>query len=234
MTSSRRGVLRAAVLAPEEMFVPLRAAPGPFTLAGAGGPDALAANAEAEARAIIAEAELLRDRAVEEGYAHGLAAGHEDARAQMADGLAAVEALVRALASELESLPDALAAETGAIAMEVAARVVRAELTVHPERVLDVVRAAIRRATDRERLLVHVNPADLALVREEGEGMVTRIGGIGRLDVVDDPRIPRGGCIVETSGGDVDARLQSQMARMMESLAAGADEDLLDAHDPGA
>jgi len=226
-------VLRAAVLAPYEHMVPLRDAPGPFTLEGAGGPEALAANAEAEARAIIAEAELLRDTAVEEGYAQGFATGRAEGLARMADGISAVEALVGALAGELESLPEALSAETGAIALEVAARVVRAELTVHPERVLDVVRAAIRRATDRQRLTVHVNPDDLDLVREAGGEMLGRIGGIGRLDVVDDPRIPAGGCIVETAAGDVDARLQTQMARMMEALAAAADDDLLDGRAPG-
>lgn len=228
MTSSRRTVLRATVVARDEALVPLREAPGPLTLVGAGSHEALAANAEAEARAIVAEAELLRDQAVGAGYAEGYEEGRREALEQMRGSLAAVDALVRAMASEVEALPEALAAETTAIALEVAARVVRAELTVHPERVCDVVRAAIRRAADRERLVVLVNPADLAVVREAGEGLMSLTGGVGRLEVVDDPRIPPGGCIVETPGGDVDARLQSQMARMMEALATAADDDLLD------
>ncbi len=229
MISSRRGVLRAAELAESPHQVPLRGAPGPLTLAGAGGPDALAANAEAEARAIIAEAEIVRDEIVREAWSEGFEQGRRDGVARLADAVTAVERIVDAASAEVEALPEMLSAQTAAIALEVAARIVRAELTVNPDRVVDVTRAAIRRATDRERLLVHVNPSDLDAVREAAPEMMTRIGGIGRLDVVDDPRIPAGGCVVETPAGDVDARIAVQLARLGEALAAGADDEL---HDP--
>lgn len=228
MTSSRRPIFRAATLAAEHMAVPLRDAPGPLTLAGAGGPAALAANAEAEARAIVAEAEMLREQIVADAWNEGYRQGVDEARSQMTHVLEAAEAMASALSEQLDRLPDALAAETGAMALEVAARVVRAELHARPERVLDVVRTAIRRATDRERLLVHVNPDDLAVVREGAPDMAARIGGTGRLEVVDDPRIPRGGCIVETGGGDVDARLATQMSRMLEALAEDPDDSLVE------
>jgi flagellar assembly protein FliH len=229
MTSSRRGILRAAELADVGHAVPVRSAPGPLTLAGAGGPQALAANAEAEARAIIAEAEALRDEMVREAWNEGFTQGLNDAAARMADAVTALEGLMAAVGAELDALPDVLSEETTAVALEVAARIVRAELTVNPDRVLDVVRGAVRRATERERLLVHVNPVDLDLVRQAAPELMVRIGGIQRLDVVDDPRIPAGGCVVETPAGDVDARLGVQLQRLAEALASGGDDDLHDA-----
>jgi flagellar biosynthesis/type III secretory pathway protein FliH len=105
----------------------------------------------------------------------------------------------------------------------------RAELCANPERVVDVVRGAIRRATDRERIVARVHPDDLDLVREGAEDILRRMGGISRLDVLEDPRIARGGCLLETPAGDVDARLESQLARVLEALAAPPEEDLLDA-----
>lgn len=230
MISSRRPILRSATLVDDPHTVPLRGAPGPLTLAGAGSPQALAANAEAEAGAIVAEAEMLREQVLREAWNEGFEEGRAEAAARMERALAAVESMVEAVSVELDGLPDLLAVDTSAAALEVAARVVRAELTVNPERVVDIARAAIRRATDRERLLIHVNPVDLDMVREAAPEMAARIGGIGRLDVVDEPRVPAGGCIVETLAGDVDARLGVQLTRMLEALAVGAEDDL---HDHG-
>jgi flagellar biosynthesis/type III secretory pathway protein FliH len=202
--------------------------PSPLALAAAGGPEALAAAAEAEALAVLARAEAERDLmladAREQGYAQGLAEAH----GRMAAAVATAEALAAALEDELRAVPGRLADDLAGLAVETAARIVRAELSVRPELVVEVVRAAIRRATDRERIAVHVNPDDLDLVREGAGDILRRMGGIDRLDVLEDPRIPRGGCVLETPAGDVDARLDRQLARVLEALAAPPEEHLLD------
>lgn len=205
----------------------LRGAPDPLTLLAAGSAQALAAAAEAEARAIVAEAEIAREESVREGWNEGFRAGHAEATENLADALAAVARLTERIETYLAELPDRAADEAAALALEVAARIVRAEVAIRPERVLDIVRAAIRRATDREQLLIHVNPADLQICRDGAPDLMIQMGGIRRIDVVDDPRIARGGCILETPTGDVDATLAGQLARIHEALSAPPDEDLL-------
>ena len=54
------------------------------------------------------------------------------------------------------------------------------------------------------------------------------MGGISRLEVVDDPRLSPGSCLLETSAGDVDATFPSQLARVLEALAAPPDETLVE------
>jgi flagellar assembly protein FliH len=124
-------------------------------------------------------------------------------------------------------LVDDAVREATALAVEVAARVLRAELAARPERVADVVRGAIRRAADRSALVARVNPRDLAACRAAAPAIMEEMGGIARLEVVDDPRVSPGSCLLETSVGDVDATVESQLARILEALTAPPDETLV-------
>jgi flagellar assembly protein FliH len=88
-----------------------------------------------------------------------------------------------------------------------------------PEKVLDVVGGALLRTAARHRLVIEVNPDDLQLVSENAEGLAAKLGGVQRLDVVAERRIERGGCIVRTEEGEIDARIGSQLERVAELLA---------------
>jgi flagellar assembly protein FliH len=161
-----------------------------------------------------AEAAEIRERA----YADGYAAGLEEAR----DGAApAVEALASA-ARELAALRDeaAQAAEAAAVdlALQIAEHALGAALAVEPERVLDVVRGALRRLMERERLVVLVNPEDLDMVRAGIGALVAELGGIEHVDVQAERRVLRGGAVVRTAEGDVDANVSTKLQRAREVL----------------
>lgn len=225
MISSRKPILRGSAVGAEPLEVPLRFVATPL-VAEADGNTIL--SAEAQAQAIIAEAEVRRDEVLKDAWNEGYQAGYQEGLAQVTTALGMVDHMVHSMADQVAALPERLSPEVTAMALEVAARIVRAELSVRPERIVDIVRSAIRRATDRERMVIHVNPADVAVVREAAPEFGAQIGGISRIEVVDDPRIPAGGCIVETPSGDVDARLATQFERMAQALSDVPDEDLVD------
>lgn len=227
---NRRSPIRGVVIG-DAHEVRLRDQPNRLSLLEAGSAQALAAQAEAEANAIVAEAEMAREAAVADGWREGYEAGVAQSRGEMRDAVSATMAILAAMEAELSALPERLAQEVAAIGLETAARILRAELDQRPERVVDVARGAIRRATDRDRLLAHVNPADLAVMREATDGLIDQMGGIHRFDVIEDPRIAAGGVVLETPSGDVDARIESQLARILEGLSAPPDGDLVDHRD---
>ncbi|MCU0306373.1 MAG: FliH/SctL family protein [Thermoleophilia bacterium] len=192
-----------------------------------GGPERLMEAAQNEAAAIMAEAHAERERAWAVGHAEGLGRGREEAHAAVREALEALGAAIGAVEGSVRAMEEELAPEVAALALEVATRLVRAEVHAHPERVMDVVRGALRRVTDRERIVCRVNPEDLAVCREGLAGLLETTGGIGRLEFLDDARILRGSCVLETASGDVDATFASQLARIHEALMAPPDERLL-------
>jgi len=191
-------------------------------------PEALMAAAHAEAQAILAAAEEQRARGFENGFMEGIEHARAEARAEVEGAVAALRAAAAAHEERMRRLEDESAPAAAGFAIEIAARVVRAEVAARPERVVDVVRAAMRRAVDRERIVVRVNPADLAICREAAPDLLATTGGVARLDFFDDQRVTRGSCLLETNLGDVDASFESQLARIHEALFAPPEDDLVD------
>ncbi|HEX2086218.1 MAG TPA: FliH/SctL family protein [Solirubrobacteraceae bacterium] len=151
-----------------------------------------------------------------EGFKEGYTAGAADARASVEPAAAALQSA----AVELQALRAQVAegSERAAVdlALRIAEQVVQGALAVEPERVVDAVRGALRRLVERERVLVLVNPDDLDVVREHVDLLVTELGGIEHCGVEADRRVSRGGAIVRTGEGEVDATLETKLDRARE------------------
>jgi flagellar assembly protein FliH len=93
---------------------------------------------------------------------------------------------------------------------------------------VDVVRGSLRRLIERDRVQVLVHPDDLDRLRGAVASLKAELGGIGELDVQAERRVGRGGAIVRTTAGDVDARLEAQLeaarSAMLEALKAAGDD----------
>jgi flagellar assembly protein FliH len=162
-----------------------------------------------------AQAGALRAQAVADGRAEGVELGRADAAAELAPALTALERAVE----EAYALRDAVAAdaETRAVqfAIAIAEKVVAGALDVQPERVLDVVRLALRGLLDGDRIVVCVHPDDVELVRAAGLG-----AGEARVEVHGERRVARGGALVRTSVGEVDARIAHKLDAVRALVAA--------------
>ncbi|HEX5676211.1 MAG TPA: flagellar assembly protein FliH, partial [Azonexus sp.] len=162
-----------------------------------------------------AEAELtrLREAARAEGYAEGVAAG----RVEGEQACGRMKQLVESFGNTLDNLDFQLADMVLALALDVARQVVAGELAARPERILDVVNLALKQMaeTSREARLL-LNPEDAALVRPHLEQVLDR----NRLRIVEDSRILRGGCLIETSQGDLDATLPARWRQVVQVLGS--------------
>ena len=154
----------------------------------------------------------------EQAFQDGLAAGIAQAQSQL-DGPAAALA---AAADQLQALRADAAASVEADAVDLALRIaeqaVGAAIAADPELVVEAVRGALRRLVERDRVLILVNPDDLELVRDHVGRLVGELGGIEHCEVQAERRVRPGGAIVRTSEGEVDATLETKLARAREVL----------------
>lgn len=162
-----------------------------------------------------AETELakLREAARAEGYAEGVAAG----RVEGEQACGRMKQMVESFSTTLDNLDFRLADMVLELALDVARQVVAGELAVHPERILDVVNLALKEMaeTSREARLL-LNPDDAALVRPHLDQVLDK----NRLRIVEDVRIERGGCLIETAQGDLDATLPARWRQVVEVLGS--------------
>ncbi len=170
---------------------------------------------EAAAAAATAADELAAVRAAAraEGYAEGLASG----RAEAEQNCGRLKQLAESLDSSLDNLDFRIADMVLELALDVARQVVMGELSVRPQHILDVVNLAMNQMAEssREARLL-LNPEDAALVRPYLDQVLDK----NRLRIVEDVRIVRGGCLIETSQGDLDATLPARWRQLVQVLGS--------------
>jgi flagellar assembly protein FliH len=190
----------------------------PVELAAPGTP---AARAEADAvMAALAQAQSdaagVRAAAREEG----LREGREEALAALTPGLEALSQAAEAVQADQFARADRLEAHAVDLALFLAEKVIGGALAVEPELVIEAVRGALRGIVERERVTVLVHPEDLELVRESMDAVRASLGGIEHCEVQAERRVSRGGAVVRTPDGDVDARVETKLVRAREVVEA--------------
>ncbi len=165
------------------------------------------------------EAEKVREHARREGEALGRAEGLDAARADVEQLVTALGAATRGLEEARTELVSVIERQAAELALRIAEQILTAAVEIEPERVVDITRAALRRLTDRHRVTIAVNPLDLELVSESVGPLKHELGGIEHLDVLAERRVERGGVLVRTEYGEVDATISAQLQSAREVVA---------------
>lgn len=162
----------------------------------------IVAEARTHAAHVVAEARAQAASWRERAESEGLVAGQARAAAVLADAADARDRMLADAASEIPRL-----------AVAVARRLVGRALEADPQIVREMVQSALERVRRARRLEVRVHPDDLAQVQSlvlDGERAVTFHA---------DPSIDRGGCVVRTDVGELDARIEAQLAAVEQALS---------------
>jgi flagellar assembly protein FliH len=167
-----------------------------------------------------ADAEQIRRQARAEGEAAGRAAGMAAVRAELEPSLQAIAGAAQALGALRDQVVSELEHDAVALALRLAEQVVASAIEVDPERIVDVAAVALRRIRDRQHVTLVVNPADLELMSGSVTQLQSELGGIEHLNVQSDRRVGRGGVLARTDEGEVDASIETQLARAREIVAA--------------
>jgi flagellar biosynthesis/type III secretory pathway protein FliH len=164
------------------------------------------------------EAEIDAERAA--ARAEGLADGRDEALAAAAPALEALDAALAAVHEDRLAAAERLEAHAVELALFLAEKVVAGAIAVEPQRVVEAVRGALRGLVERERVTVLVHPDDLDVIRAAMDGLRANLGGIGHCEVQAERRVSRGGAIVRTPDGDIDARVETKLVRAREVVEA--------------
>ncbi len=162
-------------------------------------------------RALPVRIQQARDAALQEG----LRKGREEASAELKPVL---DRLVRA-AADLSNLRDKVRrhAETDLVklALAIAKRVLHRELAMDPDAMQGIVRTALDRLQNREVDRLRVHPSHVGPVRT----CLEEAGRAPAMEVLADPSLNCGDAIFDTSLGELDASVDSQLREIERGFA---------------
>lgn len=187
--------------------------------------DAQALLDEAQRRAmeIVAQAETqthaLEAQARDRGYDEGVAAGKAATDAEMEAMILTMRQLIESARAERHEIVESAEPELVRLALAIAERIIHVQISMDPTVVVESARAALSRLVAREVVTLRVNPADLETLREHRDAIVTSTD-VEHLRVVEDQRVDRGGVVIETESGTIDAKIATQLREARRAIAA--------------
>ena len=153
-------------------------------------------------------------RAFEAGFRKGESAGQDQAMGRLDPVAEQLARTVADLSQSRRKLRRDAEQDVVKLALAIARRILHRELSMDPEAILGVVKAALQKLEGREVDRVRVHPENADIVRKH----VERLGRSQRLEVAADPRLDRGAVVFETACGDLDVSVDTQLEEIQRGL----------------
>src|SRR5258708_7246744 len=173
-----------------------------------------------ERNGAVDRAATLEDEArAQAAYQQGLQEGHAAAQREMSAQMDVIHGRLARTIEELTGLRQRFRHEAEedlvALALAIARRILHRELTMAPEALLGLVKAALEKIDGRELHSVRVRPEDAVLIQQHFEKMGLPRRGEGGAD----PGLERGAAILDSSRGALDASVETQLAEIARGFA---------------
>jgi flagellar biosynthesis/type III secretory pathway protein FliH len=160
------------------------------------------------------EVSAWQEEARQEGWRAGYAEARQAAEAELAEALTKARSLAQSAIEGRSQFLDDVQLEIGRLAIAIAERIIGKELSINPSSVTDIVAQVIEKADVQGACRIHVNPQDYEVLIPHWEAIAPLQQGDSRWDLVPNQRLGRGGCLIESGGGTVDGKLQTQLAQV--------------------
>ena len=166
----------------------------------------------------------VREKALEiekEAYEKGFVQGEKDGAELGRKRGETVFDSFRQLALELERLHQDLyrryEREMVLLVFALAKKVLRMDLPLREEPILKTLRAAFEYVVDPRKVIIHLHPKDHQhlITHPEGLPVGPKGGESHTIQFIADPTVTRGGCFLETSFGEIDATLETQLDQIL-------------------
>ena len=165
------------------------------------------------------------------GYEEGFKKGEEAAQKEFSPFLATIEDLIADLTIFRKNMYDKVEREMVEMVVSLAKKVIHFEFSTRDDAVQAMIRLAVQSVLDRESMVIKINPADKGYAESFRPELHHLFSEIKNITFEAHSGVERGGCIVETNFGVVDAqidKLGEQMDRILD-LAPPSPKELVSA-----
>jgi flagellar assembly protein FliH len=166
---------------------------------------------EAESRATL---ENERKEAEEAGRAEGRESGFAEGKAEVERLIQRTQIVLQRAQDKRSEILQETEQEIINLVLLLARKVVKAIIESQRNVIVSNVVQALRKVKGRGNIIIRVNIADLKLTTTHTKDFISLVEGVKSVQVVEDPTVDEGGCIIETDFGEIDARISSQLAEL--------------------
>ena len=164
------------------------------------------------------QSQKVKEAANNEGYAvgrkEGFQAGENNAREVFAPFLETLQEIIEDLTSLRKRMYVKMEREMVEMIVELTKKIIRFDFADREDSVQDIIRLAVNSVLDRETMVIKVHPEDKTYAESYRPELHRAFGDAKNISFVAHPGVPRGGCVVDSNFGKVEAHLDSLDAQI--------------------
>ena len=178
--------------------------------------------AKLEVERMLKETEMrvseIEHEAYQKGYDAGREVGYKEGEAESRRLINRLGTIIGRAVEVREQLISSSEKQMVDMVLMIARKVIKDEIIERKEVVLNNIRESLKRVKDRGRIDIRVNFADLDLTAAHKDELIKMMESLRKVNIYEDSRIERGGCIIETDIGSIDARISTQFNQIEEAI----------------
>ena len=151
----------------------------------------------------------------EAAYSEGFEKGKESEKESEKKILISIVDELRGAFAELEEFKKSvcLNAEKAAVKLSlcIAEKVLHAEIEKNDNSIIKIIKESFKKIMGNETIKIKINPYDLSYIQSAESLKIDNILAKSSVNFEADAEISRGGCVLETDSGEIDARIESQL-----------------------
>ena len=175
----------------------------------------------------LRECKNLKEKARETGQEEGVKRAEEAERTRIAAETASLSGLLSEAARQIEEqkkdLVEIAERDLVRLAVAIAGKIVKGEVASGHAVAAANVRRAVELAVSRGTLEILLHPDDHSNIEKYLPELTAEFTDIDSVELRDDPSVERGGCMVNTRIGKIDADLKSQLVEIERTLLGETD-----------
>lgn len=160
------------------------------------------------------------------GFNKGEKAGFESATEKIESLRRMLDEAVEALRRARNRIQRDTEKEILELVLAVAGRIVGHEVQNNRETIVTVVREALQKVENQDTAVIKMNPADIDFIDRLRLPFSSFSRNPDSLRIEADDSVGIGGCLVETDGGDIDARIESRLRIVGEAFRKKLGQDV--------
>lgn len=162
--------------------------------------------------------ERIRSEGYALGFEDGKARAEAEVRAQWEAMLTEAKAILDSSYETKEQIIQEAEPFVVSLSAAIAEKIIQKQLTVEPAWLLDMIRKALERRREQGVITLCVAPQQLAYVQAAREELSLVIDSQAELQIVPDVSVKSFGCVIRSSFGSIDARIDTQLSEIKREL----------------
>ena len=162
-----------------------------------------------------------KEESYKTGFNDGKEVGLSEGKSMVKPSIEELHKVAKNLSEELDWVIHEAEKEIMELCYLIAKKVINHEIEKDDTIILNVLQESLDYVANETEITIKLSPNDYNFVKEYKKDITSSLTEIKNLKFESDDKISRGGCLIETNSGEVDARLETKLEELERVLLGG-------------